>query len=128
MDWKEGPQPRGPITTLVVMTTGEIRVDEGVESDLDYLHKCIGTGLIVETVHGEGWVAYLNEDATVLGESRNERAEALFVALAGQQLGQEIRGEVVFTGPPDELGFDTSVPERVIELAREGNEHDEQQD
>lgn len=57
----------------------------------------------------QGWVAYGNEEAKLLGLRPNLVAHALLVQLAGHNAGDILRGSVVFCGQ-DDAGNQTDVP------------------
>lgn len=66
---------------------------------------------------------YLNENGKAEGLSMNVVGHflvSLLLAAGGRSLleGDVIVGPVVFTGPPDEEGWDTDVPEQLLDIMR----------
>ena len=66
----------------------------------------------------DGVGMYINEEGRLLGMSQNLVASMLFWTSRQLPAGHahDIKGPAVIVGPPDEEGWDTDVPERVIEL------------
>lgn len=62
----------------------------------------------------EGWVAYGNEEAKIMGLPTNERAHEALVALGGHNPEDMLRGNVVILGATGD-GEWTDVPEGVLE-------------
>ena len=63
----------------------------------------------IEATSGSGWVAYLNEEGKLLGLPHNPAAEAFMRTYGWEGLpGDHIVGPVMFVGPTDEEGDDTS--------------------
>lgn len=62
----------------------------------------------------EGWVAYGNEEAKLIGLPINERAHEALVTLGGHNPADMLRGNVVILGTTDE-GEWVDVPEGLLE-------------
>ncbi len=106
---------RDEIDVVVVEPGGEpIRLV--VEPTLENLRGMIGGGWL-EAIHGPGWAAYLDEEGKLKGLSYNVSATALAVTAGWLGSGRDyLVGTVMFLGPPDEDGDETSVTEAITRL------------
>ena len=73
----------------------------------------------IEGIFGEGWTGYCNEDGKLIGLPVN-RAATWFAQHNGWNVPDFLVGPVIFFGPTDEEGDDTSVPQWVIDRLHQG--------
>lgn len=93
-----------------------------VDQELATFNGLVG-GPIEGLSLGEGVSAYFNEEGKGLGLPVNGMADYLIRALLrhdGRRLlpGDVIVGPVVFMGQPDAEGYDTDVPDELLETVR----------
>lgn len=102
---------------LLVPADPSLPVTQGrAVTDLDTMKDLIGGGWL-EAVSGDDFTAYLDEEGKIKGLPYNPRATALVERL-GRPLGSDIIcGDVVLFGSPDDEGYDTDIPQRVIDVA-----------
>ena len=94
-----------------------------VDAELETFQSLVGGSIEGLTLSPE-FSVYINEDGKYLRLDRNVWGEAFILnalKASGQTLlrGDFIVGPVVVVGAPDHGGWDRSVPESAIELARE---------
>jgi hypothetical protein len=98
------------IRVLIVPDDERQPVEErDIDPSLDVFKAILGGWL--EGIGGgeeEEWRGYCDEEGKIKGRAVNVRATRLARAL-GWPTGDVLCGPVVFTGPPDEEGDDTSV-------------------
>src|SRR5262245_31873406 len=110
----KGEQHMSKIKCLVVNTDGQMTVEEPDDFGLEYLRGKVG-GWIEAIGDRASWSAYLNEEGKLDGLPVNPMADQLAQQLGWQYLpGDFLVGNVVFCGPPDGAGEDTSVPDFVL--------------
>lgn len=64
--------------------------------------------------HPTGTTLYCNEEGLRLGLAPNLAATRLFQEAGVAIAGGVVLGDVVATGPPDQEGYDTDVPEKFL--------------
>lgn len=103
------------IVTLVVYPDGRAGTEWLTRSSADEYGTIVGG--MVEAISGDGWAAYLNEEGKLVGLQANARADSI-ARLHGWKGSPDdvLTGPVIFTGPIDDDGYDTSVS---VELTRE---------
>lgn len=88
-----------------------------VENRLEPMSDAIGGGYI-ENISGDGWSAYLDEEGKLKGLPVNVRATFFATSILGWPSNDLLCGQVVFMGPVDRDGYDTSVPQKLIKAAK----------
>jgi hypothetical protein len=83
-----------------------------IERNLETFQSLVGGW--IEAVGGEGWTGYLDEDGKLKDDPQPNRKAERFMREHGWNGSpyDVIVGNVVFMGPPDVEGDDTSLPER----------------
>jgi hypothetical protein len=107
------------ITTITVQPDGSwthnVADDNNAHAMLDFLQNQVGG--YIEAVSGhlpEPWTAFVNEEGKLDGLDENPIAESWMRAHGcGLMLADFIVGPVVFIGPPDDEGYDTTLPAAV---------------
>jgi len=95
------------ITVLIVPVEGAPRV-ETITPDLDTFKGLLDGGWL-EGIAGNGWTGYCDEEGKLKGLPINMAATMLAHA-HGWPRGDLLCGPVVFMGPTDREGEDTTVP------------------
>lgn len=103
------------VQVIVIPVDGPGRL-ESITPDLDGFRRLLDDGWL-EGIGGDDWRGYCDEEGKLKGLPLNVEATRLARYL-GWDNGDVLCGPVVFCGPPDEEGNDTSVPGSVIESAR----------
>jgi Domain of unknown function (DUF3846) len=89
-----------------------------VKPTLETFQQLVGGN--IESIGGEDWYAYLNEEGKLLGLPFNPLADRLADMLGWRGLfGDLLVGPVVFLGPPDRDGNCTPVAQQVLDHAME---------
>jgi hypothetical protein len=105
------------ITVLYVPVDGPA-VTREVDPTLATFQELVGGN--IEAISGQGWTAYLNEEGKLAELPGNPAATLLAARLGWIYLpGDFLVGPVVFLGPVDDEGDDTSVTQRTLEHALE---------
>lgn len=109
------------MTRILVVTPSHAEVTE-VDVTLGSLRKLIGGGYLeaISGWHPYGeWSCYLDEEGKLKALPVNERATML-AAQAGWSgaMSDVICGTALFLGPTDDDGYDTDVPDWLVEEAR----------
>jgi hypothetical protein len=88
-----------------------------VEPTLEAFRELLDGGDL-EAIGGPDWNAYFDEEGKLKGLPVNRAADLLARRLGWDSLpGDVLVGPVVFLGPPDEDGVDTSAPEELVREA-----------
>ena len=105
------------IRVIVVPVGGDLLRYEEVEPTMEGLKPLLDGGWL-EVIGGDNWSAYLDEEGKIKGLPVNGRATRLARHLGWRGMqGDVLCGPVIFLGPPDEEGEDTSVPDHVRVIA-----------
>lgn len=99
------------INVLIIPTHGPARVEE-ITPDLPTFQRIVGG--YIEPISGDGWGAYCNEEGKINGLPVNGLASAI-AYIIGWPSEDVLHGTVVFTGPVDADGDETSVPQSVLD-------------
>lgn len=105
------------ITALVIPATGEeylIELDPTDAITLDHIQEAVGGYVESAPIIDPTLTMYCNEEGKIRGLPVNERASILL----GPHNPDFIVGNVVICGAPDKNGFDTTLPQALIDLVR----------
>lgn len=105
------------VKALVVTPEGDFSSLTIKRENYKVLNDLVGDW--IEAIYGTDWMAYLNEEGKLQGLPINLPATTIAISQGWHGGGDILVGTVVFVGRPDEEGFDTSAPERLLELANE---------
>ena len=101
------------ITVLYVPAHGECEVRD-IEPDLATFQQLVGGD--IEAIRGPEWTAYLHTEGKLLSLTGNAVATLLAARLGWVYLpGDALVGVVVFCGPADAEGADTSLRPGVLQ-------------
>ena len=107
------------VTAIVIHADGNAETIE-VVADLEALGEIVGgilEAIVPQVDTGYRWTAYLNEEGKLEGLPHNFVADVIATMLgwAGRVGGDFLVGPVVFLGPIDAEGDDTSIQDNVVE-------------
>lgn len=109
------------VVTLGRAPLGQLDREAGEGSTYPALVRLLDGGYL-EGIGGDfdgvRWSGYCDEEGKLKGLPMNVAATSFAQAVGWPVSGDVLCGPVVFVGPPDEEGFDTSVPEALIVVAR----------
>lgn len=105
------------IRGLYVPVDGAAEIKEFRDTDNLTQLQGLVDGLI-EGIGGPGWYAYGNDEAKLLEMGVNHRATRMAGIAGWPGKGYDVlAGPIVFFGPGDGEGGDSSVPEALVDLA-----------
>lgn len=100
---------------LIINTDGTAEVKE-IAREYPSINEALGGVDMIQAIFTpKGETFYMDEEGKYTGQEPNRFATSLFYSLGGQLFpGDYLAGPVAVFGPPDEDGYDTDVPERVL--------------
>ncbi len=102
--------------TVIKVNTDSTTETLQIEPKLDNFQALLDGGWL-EGIYGPGWMAYLDEEGKFKGLPVNVAATKLATAAGWRGAGYDVLcGPVLFLGPGDANGEDTSVTEAITRL------------